>query len=71
MFAAKAGAYTSEHLAGAPLYSRLLASPTNIRLGWKSIPGTNTLAYYENLQNYGCKFFMVQAPAHYENPCEI
>ncbi len=22
--------------------------PTNIRLGWKSLPGTNTLAYYEN-----------------------
>jgi hypothetical protein len=27
---------------------RLLASPTNIRLGWKGLPGTNTLAYYEN-----------------------
>jgi hypothetical protein len=22
--------------------------PTNIRLGWKGLPGTNTLAYYEN-----------------------
>jgi hypothetical protein len=21
---------------------------TNIRLGWKSLPGTNTLVYYEN-----------------------
>jgi hypothetical protein len=21
----------------------------NIRLGWKGLPGTNTLAYYENL----------------------
>jgi hypothetical protein len=29
-------------------YSRLLALPTNIRLGWKSLPGTNTLVYYEN-----------------------
>jgi len=24
------------------------ALPTNIRLGWKSLPETNTLAYYEN-----------------------
>jgi hypothetical protein len=38
-----------EPLSGTPLYGRLLASPTNIRLGWKSLPGTNTLAYYENL----------------------
>jgi len=25
----------------------LLASPTNIRLGWKGLPRTNTLAYFE------------------------
>jgi hypothetical protein len=25
-----------------------LASPTNIRLGWKGLPGTNTPANYEN-----------------------
>ncbi len=24
-------------------------APTNIRLGWKGLPETNTLAYYENL----------------------
>jgi len=24
------------------------ALPTNIRLGWKGLPGTNVLAYYEN-----------------------
>jgi hypothetical protein len=29
---------------------RLLALPTNIRLGWKDFPGTDTLAYYEHLQ---------------------
>ncbi len=23
--------------------------PTNIRLGWKALPGTNTLAYYDHL----------------------
>jgi len=49
MFAGKAGAYPSEHLSGAPLYGRPLALPTNIRLGWKSLPGPNTLTYYENL----------------------
>ncbi len=26
-----------------------LALPTNIRLGWRGWPGTNTPAYYENL----------------------
>jgi hypothetical protein len=26
---------------------RLLASPTNMRLDWKGLPGTNALAYYE------------------------
>jgi hypothetical protein len=29
--------------------SPLLALPTKTRLGWKGLPGTNTLAYYENL----------------------
>jgi hypothetical protein len=37
-----------KHLSGDPLKRRLLASPTNIRLAWKSLPRTNTLAYYEN-----------------------
>jgi hypothetical protein len=36
-------------LSGDPHYDRLLASPTNIRLGWKSLPGTNTQANYKNL----------------------
>ncbi len=32
------------------LHSRVnaLALPINIRLGWKGLPGTNILAYYEN-----------------------
>jgi hypothetical protein len=42
MFASKAGA----DLSGAP---ELLALPTNIRLGWKDLPGTNTLIFYKNL----------------------
>jgi len=43
MFAGKAGAYLSEAMKGAPLYGRLLASPTNIRLGWKKACQGQTL----------------------------
>jgi hypothetical protein len=38
-----------KNLLVAPLYDRLLALPPNIALGWKSLPGTNTQAYYEKL----------------------
>jgi hypothetical protein len=38
-----------EHLKGPSLW-RALALHANIRLGWKSLPVTNTLPYYENLQ---------------------
>ncbi len=44
MFEGKAGAYLSE----AQLLERLLALPTNIRIGWKGLPVINTLAYLEN-----------------------
>jgi hypothetical protein len=40
--------FTEEHLSDTPLLGRLLASSANITLGWKSLPRTNTLAYYEN-----------------------
>jgi hypothetical protein len=47
MFAGKAGSYLSEvHFKCSTLWGRHLSSPTNIRLGWKGLPGTNTLAYY-------------------------
>ena len=46
MFAGKA---ILKHLSGSPFYGRLLASPTNIWLGWKGLPGTYALAYYEKL----------------------
>jgi hypothetical protein len=35
-------------LSGATLYGKLLALFTNVRLGWKRLPRTNTPAYYEN-----------------------
>ncbi len=45
----KAGAYPRlEDLKGS-LIGYNLALPTNNRLGWKGFPGTNTVAYYENL----------------------
>ncbi len=47
-----------KHLSGATL----LALPTNIRLGWKGLPGTNTPAFYKNLQIMAVKSFTVQAP---------
>jgi hypothetical protein len=38
-----------EHLKGASIIYALALS-ANIRHGWKNLPGTNTLAYYENPQ---------------------
>ncbi len=35
-----------KRLSGVPLKGRLLALPTNIRLGWKGLAGTNALAYF-------------------------
>jgi hypothetical protein len=49
MFAEKAGAYLGEAPYRSPLYGRLLATPTNIRLGCKGLPRINTLAFYGNL----------------------
>jgi hypothetical protein len=42
MFVNKAGAYPSK----APFQGRLLALPSNIRLGWKNLPRANDLAYW-------------------------
>jgi len=38
-----------EYLKGASL-RQAPALPANIRLGWESLPGTNTLAYYQHLK---------------------
>jgi hypothetical protein len=55
MFAGKAGTYPSDHLSGAPLLGRLLALPTNIRLGWKGLPVENALAYITNIRKLRTK----------------
>jgi hypothetical protein len=51
-----------EHQKEAPLQGRLLALPTNIRLGWKGLPGTNTLAFYEHLLITDINIFMTLGP---------
>jgi hypothetical protein len=40
-------------------FGRLLALPSNIRLGWKGLPGTNTVAYSEKSVTYGRKLFYI------------
>ncbi len=48
-----------KHLSVASLKSgRLLASPANIRLGWKGLPGTNAPAFYENSKITDVKSFI-------------
>jgi hypothetical protein len=51
------------HLSGAPIYGRLLASPTNIILGWKGLPRTSNLTFCENPSITGVKSFIGLAPA--------
>jgi len=41
-----------KNLSGAALKGRLRALPTNNRLGWKGLLGTNTLAYYGRKKPY-------------------
>jgi hypothetical protein len=36
-----------KHLSGAPLQVGSSSLPTHIRLGWKGLPGTNALTYFE------------------------
>ncbi len=37
-----------KHLPGASLKGRLLALPTNIRVSWNGLSGTNTLVFYQH-----------------------
>ncbi len=46
-----------EHLEGSGL-------TPNIRLGWRGLPGTNTLTFYKNPYFMAVKSFIVQAPEH-------
>jgi hypothetical protein len=44
------------------LQGRPLAIPANIKLGWKGLPGKNTLAYHKNLYNTSVKSFIGLTP---------
>jgi len=52
-----------EQLKGATI-GLALALPANIRLGWKGLPGTNILAFYNKSVNYGHKKFYSAGPWH-------
>jgi hypothetical protein len=50
-----------------------LASPENIRLGWKGLPDTNALAYYEKCSFTSVKTFNNSVPGRRieVNLCQI
>jgi hypothetical protein len=50
-----------KNLSDAPLMGRLLTLPTNNRLCWKGLTGTNTLAYYEKSELTAVKSFLTLA----------
>ncbi len=59
-----------EHLIGAP-HRKLLDLLTNNRLGWKALPGTNTLVYLRKIMNLAtwsqCLIFVGKARSlHHE-----
>jgi hypothetical protein len=51
-----------KQISGALLKGRLLALPTNIKSGWKGLPDTNALAYYENSKITPVKSFITLVP---------
>jgi len=51
-----------KQLSAAPLQGRLLDLPTYIRLGWKSLRGTNTLPYLKNSWITNKKTFITLVP---------
>ncbi len=57
MFKSRIGAYQSEANEGFPVVSL-----TNFKLGWKAMPGTNTLTYYKHSQITAAKSFIRLAP---------
>jgi hypothetical protein len=46
-----------KHLSGVPFYGRLLTLPTNIRLGWKGLPGIKCSSLLRKFISYGRKKF--------------
>jgi hypothetical protein len=46
-----------KHLSDAQHLGRLLALPTNIRLGWRGLPRTKHSSLLQKFVNYECKKF--------------
>jgi hypothetical protein len=46
-------------------HNKLECLSLNARLGWKGLPGTNTLAYYRNCKITAVISFVIQAPGAY------
>ncbi len=51
-----------KHLSGAPFYGRLLALPTNIRLGWKRNVSDKHSSLLRKFVKYGQKSFITLGP---------
>jgi hypothetical protein len=62
MFVDRPGAYPRVELLKGPSLRWAGATLTNIRMGWKGLPGTNTLAYYEHSEIAGMKGFITLGP---------
>jgi hypothetical protein len=56
MFEIKAGVYPSKMLVRCSTHGRLLALPTNNRLGWKGFPGAKSV-FLRKFVTYGRKKF--------------
>ena len=52
---------------GLTLRVKVPASDKNIRLGWKGLPGTNTLAYYKKWEITSVKSFTALDPEQEKN----
>jgi hypothetical protein len=62
MIANKADAYPRVELLKGASLGQAPALPANIRLGWKNLPGTNALAYYQNSQITAVKSLITLSP---------
>jgi len=55
---APAGAYPPKAPFRCSTLGKAPALPSNVRLGWKNLPGTNALAYYEKAYLTALKSFI-------------
>jgi hypothetical protein len=54
--------FVGKAIACAPLKGKLLASPTNVRLGWKKLARDKPSSLLRTSINYGQKSFITLAP---------